>query len=335
MKKYANCPRQVADVEQIRAGNLMKEKPGFYKLEDGDFKQLNNHSPRRQLEFNSANHFYLCDAAKYLCTHHKKSLNFGSINYIETEISWNAFKQITIGKYTQQYPKLMHELNGSQRYCYIPKEDGGYYIMPPFRLDFTTENQEDLSDGQRRKLKNIDAQKIKSVTFSMAKPLFEKYIQNGQYYSHPVNLYAKIYDIVSGWEINNSPKLMSEGGCDPETNYKQLLTSPNFIAGYVRLIDYLYIHGAGTNDRISVSLQDLLSKVMPSLCHINEHGKMKLRNQKELVELLTAATILTGILDGLDYKLKSPPKDDTNKDGYTVFEFDHPQKKQIKTDLKC
>jgi hypothetical protein len=130
----------------------------------------------------------------------------------------------------------MDELNGSQRYCYIPKEDGGYYIMPPFRLDFTTENQEDLPEGQLRKLKNIDAQKIKSVTFSMAKPLFEKYIQNGQYYSHPVNLYAKIYDIVSGWEINNNPKLTLGGIFDPKISEKIILEGGLYLKPKISLL---------------------------------------------------------------------------------------------------
>jgi hypothetical protein len=327
MKKYTHNPRQVADMELVRAGNLMKEKPDFYNLEkDGTFKQLNNHSPRRRLEFNSANYLYLCDAAKYLCTHHKDELNTGSLNYIEIEIEWDIFKQITIGQYTQQYSKLLNELDGSQRYCYIPKGKGGYYIMPPFRLDFTTENQEDLSEGQLRKLKNIEAQKIKTVTISMAKPLFEKYITGGQYYLHPVNLYAKIYDIVSNWDINNRSELVTRKCVDPETNYKQLLTCPNFIAGYIRFIDYLYIHGAGTNNKITVNLQDFLSKVMPSLCRINEEGKMKIRDNKEFTEFMTAATVLTAMLDGLDYKLKSTPKDDPNKNGYIVFEFDHPHR---------
>jgi hypothetical protein len=314
-KNYSHNPRQMADVELIRAGNLMKEKPDFFNLErDGTFKQLDNHSPRRRLEFNSANHFYLCDAAKYLCTHYKEKLSLGAINYIETTIDWDAFKEITIGKYKDQYRKLLYELNGSQRYCYIPKEDGGYYIMPPFRLDFTTESQEGLSEKQSRKLKNIGVQKIKSVTFSMAKPLFLKYIEGGQYYKHPVNLYANIYHNIPNIEatIKGSPQFKDM--C--HENYG----CTEFIAAYIRLIDYLYIHGAGTHDKISVKLPDMLSKVMPSLCQFNERGEMKFRKINKLWNFMVVAVTILNKLDGLDYKLK-PLKmpEGTNM----VYEFDH------------
>lgn len=328
MKNYSHCPRQAADIELIRARQLMKEKPDFYNLEkDGTFKQLNNHSPRRRLEFNSANHFYLCDVAKYLCTHHKDKLSLGAINYIETALDWDIFLKLAIGQYKNQYQKFMEELRNSQRYCYIPRDSGGYYIMPPFRLDFTTESLEDLSERQLRKLKNIEAQKIKSVTFSMAKPIFEKYIKGGQYYKHPINLYAKIYDklneIIKAVKNSDLNALRSRGfDLDIERDF----TCPIYVSGYVRLIDCLYIRGAGTKDKISVSLQDLLPQVMPSLCHINEQGKMKLRNRAELEDFLTVAATLTGTLDGLDYKLK-PVKVDTEKDGCIIFEFDHPNKK--------
>jgi hypothetical protein len=325
VEKYVNNPRQMAEVEQIRAGNLIKENPEFYELKHGsnEFELLRYHQPKRRLEFNLANYFYLADAAKYLCTHFREKLNLGSINYIETVLDWEIFLQITIGKFHDQYHKFMDELRDAQRYCYIPKEDGGYYIMPAFRLDFATENQEDLSADQLRKLKNIEAQKIKTVTFSMAKPIFEKYLNltDKQYYRHPPNLYANLYDITS-------KKLFV-----PEDDLTDCpdLAAPTFVAGYIRFFDYLYLHGAGTNDRISLNFQDMITHVMPSLIQTSKQGKTVARDVKKLAKFLSTATVLSAMLHGLDYKLKSPPIDDPNKDGYMIYEFDHPHKIQTKS----
>jgi hypothetical protein len=323
-KNFVKGSREHAETVLTRVNLLSKVKNNFAILkEDGSFKQLEKHSIQRRLEFNAATHFYLCDAAKYLCTHKKSSLNFGSLNYIEAKINWQIFLQITIGKYKNQYSKLMCELNNSQRHCYIPRskhDGGGYFIMPPFRLDFTTIDQEKLSKEQQRKLHNINAQKIDTVTLSMAKPLFENFLKGGQYYQYPVNLYASIYHIISDRSeiLQMSEKFIGK----------------NFIAGYIRFIDYLYIHGAGNpqKNKISVNVNDLLSKVMPSLIYVDKQGR-KHKYKRESIDFLIAASTLVSNynLNCLDYKIEKNEngtmiKDDPNDSRKIIFNISHPKR---------
>jgi hypothetical protein len=61
--------------------------------------------------------------------------------------------------------------------CYIPKPDGGYYLMQPFVIDFESEDHEKLSETELRALKNIGREKLGYITILFAKPLFKKYLE--------------------------------------------------------------------------------------------------------------------------------------------------------------
>jgi hypothetical protein len=330
MEKTVNNPRKMAEVGQIRASTLVKEKPTFYELnsKSNEFELKEHHQPKRRLEFNLASQFYLCDIGKYLCTHLKDMLNLGSINYIESTLAMDTFIKLAIGNHHDQYQKFIAEWRDAERKCYIPNPngDGSYYIMPAFRLDFLTESDEDLAADQLRKVQNIGVHRIKTVTFSMAKPIFEKYLilADKQYYRHPAHLYANIYDIISKNHLVSKSDLAD---C-PD------LATPAFIAGYIRFIDYLYLHGAGTNDRISLSFEDTLTHVMPSFVQFTKDGIAVPRDAKKLLKFLITATNLITMLDGLDYKLKCPPSRDSNKMGYMIYELNHPHKLTPKSDQK-
>lgn len=301
-KDYSKQPRKMAQVETIRAGNLVSEnpKPKFIEIDNnGKEIERKKHQPRRALEFNNADFFYLCDAAKYLCTHYKHALYMGDKLYVRADLTREIFLDLTIGNYKEQYQNLMDELNyvGNRR-CYIPNNKGGYFIMTPFTIAFESTSINRLSADDRRRLKNIgqnnSAKKIDTVYFYFAKPIFEDFLtdRDKQYFRHPKNLYAAIRHC-----INNQ---------DEETKKTIGKHLNHHVSNFIRWIDYLYLkHAAGckSTKEIKLDLMEACSTISPEFIKRNEQGQIRMRNLEEPAEFYKAATYLCNQLSGLDFKI--------------------------------
>jgi hypothetical protein len=324
-KQVVHQPRNLAETGLIRVGNLAqnKEKLSFVEIKkDGIETVVENHQPKRSLEFNTAACYYLNDAAKYLCTHCKPSLDTRNKLYVMGELNRNLFFDITIGKFTEQYHSFMSSLsNVGDKKCYIPNGKGGYYIMSPFMLVFETENQEKLTENERRRLKNIThrndvAKKIAKVYFYFAKPLYNDYLtgKNRQFYKHPKNLYATIYDLMKK-DIPTVQGSMREN-------------LPYYVETIVRFIDYLYIHGAGdpNKEELTLDASNMCAEVAPQYVRRDAQGRTIIHDIKELRGLLTTAILLCNKTDGLDYKipLRETPTSFDCRTKQITFKLEHP-----------
>ncbi|GMO66856.1 MAG: hypothetical protein Nk1A_4590 [Endomicrobiia bacterium] len=199
--------------------------------------------------------------------------------------------------------------------------------MPPFRLEFLAKKSETLSELQRRRLENLTKNtlggQIRKITFSMAKLLFEPFLNGGQYYHHPVNLYASLFDLVSNSEEiitkrQNLKELFKDG--------KEDIKGSKFLAGYIRFIDYLYLHGAGDpkHSQITVDLMHLVSQVIPSLCYHDKHGEVRRRNIDDVSKFVSIAATIVAQLDGLDYQISGPMEVIPGQTPKAVFKLTHP-----------
>jgi hypothetical protein len=323
-KDYVHQPRASAETELVRAGNLAqnKEKSTFIEIgKDGIETSVENHQPKRSLEFNNAACYYLNDAAKYLCTHCKNGLDVQNKLYVMAELDRTFFFDITIGKFTEQYHRFMSSLsNVGDRKCYIPNGKSGYYIMSPFMLAFETENQEKLTESERRRLKNITqrgevARKIAKVYLYFAKPLFEEYLTglNRQYYKHPKNLYATTYDLVK----NDIPSIQNRSEED----------IPSHTEDIIRFIDYLYIHGAGdpNNKKLRLDVGKMCAEVFPQYTRRNELGRVRLHDAEKVATIITTAIMLCNKTDSLDYKISMREQPDLDyKSMQIILELEHP-----------
>jgi hypothetical protein len=321
-------PRNSAETEMVRAGKLAsdlaqaKEKPAFINIEkDGKETVVENHQPKRSLEFNTAGFYYLSDAAKYLCTHYKDALDIRNKLYVMAELDRETFFDITIGKFTDQYHKFMNALsNIGDRKCYIPIPNGkgAYYIMSPFMLAFETVNQEKLTENERRRLKNIArrdevARKIEKIYFYFAKPLFEEYLTgaNRQYFKYPKNFFAKINDCIK----NEMPLVKDTIGAN----------IPEHVPNIYRFVDYLYLHGAGDPNKkqLTLDINDMCINVAPQYAQRDDQGEIRLRNINVFLDLLSTLVILCSKVDGLDYKIIHPLKFNYETHEIT-FNLEHP-----------
>ena len=264
-----------------------------------------NHSPQKSLEFENRHFFYLLDVAKYVRTHLEEKLNLGSTNYAEIKLTWRAFLKLAVGKYNDQYDRFVKELIESQRYCYIPcpKEDGGgYYIMPPFRLEFKTVDVEKLPATDLQRLKNIGMEEVKhdEVIFGIAKPLLKN--TTGSWYQHPINLTAKIVHILQEIEkeIKNQTYLEKQFSGVDLRGYKVMQHC-------IKFIDYLYQHGAGEKSKISVNREDLVKRVFSGgYIKTDKKGKKHMYVGK-VSKILTIAGVTISKIEGLDYRLVADP----------------------------
>jgi hypothetical protein len=308
----------MVDVELLRTKQL--DNTSFIEIDkDGNEEKITGHVPKYQLEFRGSNNFYLCDAAKYICTHHRDNLNVRK-TYIDAELSFDKFLDITIGEFKDQRQKLMDELSNTGKHkCYIPNGEGSIFIMTPFNIVYETAEQ---------KSSNINAPKIKKVYFSFPTPIFKEYLfdENKQYYRHPVNLYAKIYDILK--------KMISELKNENRQgfSYEELLQSPTFVEGYIKFFDYFYKHGAGDSrkESLSVNEADLMKTCIPSLIHIDGAGKVKIREPKKYEAFFKMAAVISNMIKGFDYQIVGAPKKDQSdfgKRGYMKFNLTHPVNK--------
>jgi hypothetical protein len=244
------------------------------------------------------------------------------------------FFDLAYGEFKEQHKKLMNELAiMDSRRCYVPKGDGGYYLMHPYIIvpeSISLEKFNALPEQEKQRLLNTKNSLIEQFHLYFARPLYAKYLDGGQYYQHPKNFFAKVWHIVSQLDINANKDRRFVAGRDyyPEINYNELLSSPRFVQGYIRLINYLYEHGAGSHKSISVDEADLFKECYPSLIRTAKDDKIsiRIRDIQEYNAFFKMSVVLTMYLDGLDYKLKCPPTlldESTNK---LRFEFDHPQR---------
>ena len=332
-KNYVHAPKPALETEIIKASLLDPIKDRFFQLrEEGDELELVlNHSPQKSLELKNQISYYLLDVAKYLITHKKSDLNYSPRNYIEATLSWNIFLKLAIGKYKNQYKRFVDEIRKSQQYCYIPcpkEKGGGYYIMPPFRLEFKTVDLEKLPEVELKKLSNISRQEQRydTVTFSIAKPLVD---ETRGWYQHPINLTAKIIDTVHGIKENleKDPKIKQE--------LKDIdLEGRTVVQHYIKFIDYLYQNGAGDpkHTKISVNSIDLIQKVLSNYYYkIDRKGRVH-KYARKISQFVTMASIILTELDGLDYKIIPNPttkrvfESDPNDANRIVFQLEHPER---------
>jgi hypothetical protein len=331
-KKYTHNPVRAVELEHSRAAQMRDGKPFIEVDKYGNEKEIIDHTPNQHLEFRGSNNFYLCDAAKYFCTHHRESLHIGKI-YIEADSLYDKFLSVTIGEFKDQRQKLMDELaNTGKRKCYIPNGKGSIFIMTPFNVVYETVERENLTSSELKRLSNINAPKIKKIHLFFPTPIFEEYLneKNRQFYRHPVNLYAKIYDILSKMDIKNMEGLVAGKDYFLDINYEELLQSPMFVEGYICFFDYLYKHGAGDPRKSSISINEahLMKTCVPSLIHIDGAGKVKIRNIKKYDAFFKMAVVLSNNIEGFDYKIMSSPKPDYSdfgKRGQMIFKLKHPE----------
>lgn len=289
-KNVVHCPSLEAKTELVRAKWLERTQSVFYELDnDGKTKEITNHVPKRSFEFTMDKQLYLADAAKYYCTHHAKNLILSERDYILAITSREKFIEATIGQYKEQTHKLLNDLKEAlTRFVYVPNEFGGYTVMQPFGLVYDT---------------NVAFERISEIRFRFSKLIYGKYLEGGQYFRHPKNLTATLYDIISKWDINALEK--KRLGRTPTLDYNALLSDKVFLASYIRFFEYLCLHGAGDkrHDKITVDIRDMLPQVAPSLCKIDNKLRFFQRDKEQIKVFLTAAELLGRTLEGFDFQI--------------------------------
>jgi hypothetical protein len=314
MKTYTHTPRALVDAELTKV-NLVKSAQADIFREDGEL--IKDHQPKRRYEFDGTLYRYYSDVAKYLCTHYKAKLK-DMITRYGIRIKWETFVKMALSEHQDQYHRFINEIGRNvtePKYCYLPKQDGGYFLMLPFILDFETADNDSLSDKEKKQLlqlsekDGVQRKKIGYVTFAFAKPLFQKYKEGGQYYQHPIAFYAEVYQLFSEFYEKNN-----------ETGLKEIEANVDV---FMSFIDYLYLHGAGTHDKVTIDLFDMAKHIMPGAIQ-EKNGKSYIRNMSNLTELLNTFTIISKKMKGLDYKVESI---EPTKTGDLLFHFSHPKRR--------
>jgi hypothetical protein len=314
MNTYTHTPRSLVEAELTKV-NLVKSASATVFSENGDL--IKEHQPKRRHEFDGTLYRYYSDVAKYLCTHYKVSLK-DMITRYGIRIKWETFVKMAIGEHHDQYHRFINEIgrNATEpKYCYLPKQDSGYFFMLPFILDFETADNDSLSDKEKKQLlqlsekDGVQRRKIGYVTFSFAKPLFQKYREGGQYYQHPTAFYAEAYQLFSEFHEK-----------DTKTGLKEIEAHVDIFMSFT---DYLYLHGAGTHDKITVDLFDMAKRIMPGAIQ-EKNGKPYIRDMSGLTELLSTFTTISKQLKGLDYKVESI---ELIGSGNLLFYFSHPKRR--------
>jgi hypothetical protein len=303
MEAYTHAPRTLVETELFKT-NLMESEKMTVFSEDGEL--IGEHLPKRRYEFDGTLYRYYSDIAKYLCTHHKADLK-DMITRYGIRIKWETFVKMAIGEHQDQYHRFIDEMGRNVRepkYCYIPKQDGGCFLMIPFILDFESADKTALSDKEKKQLlqlskkDGVERRKIGYVTFAFAEPLFQQYIAGGQYYQHPAAFYAESYRLFS--EFNERKEF------DNPLSLKELDAN---VDAYIAFIDYLYLHGAGTHDKITVNMYDMIRHVIPSAAY-EKNGKPYMRDKGKFGSLLGAFGVITRHINGLDYRIEDAEPDE-------------------------
>jgi hypothetical protein len=312
VKSFTRTSRELVETELIKTG-VLKDAPLTLYGETG--KRLPQQKAVRRHEFNKAGNLYLCDVVKYICTHESAFLDETATRY-SIRLSWTAFVKRAIGNDHDQYFRLVNEILRTKRNkedCYIPKADGGYYLMQPFVIDFESEDHSKLTEKELQDVKNLGREKLGYITILFAKPLFQKYLkEGGQFYQHPVSLYAQVHKYIKQWDSGEEDH--------PHAASDQMESA------VVDAIDFLYKHGAGDtrNSRITVNLVDLLRSCYPAA--VDHKGNKYYPRMTMATVFMNAVVSVIRNLDGLDYKITSMNEGDA---GTIVVNLSHP--KRLKT----
>jgi hypothetical protein len=261
IKSFTRTSRELVETELIKTGLLKDSKLTLYD-ETGEL--LPQQKAARRHEFNKAGNLYLSDVVKYICTHESEFLDETATRY-SIRLSWPAFVKRAIGNDHDQYFRLVNEILRTKRNkedCYIPKADGGYYLMQPFVIDFESEDHSKLTGKELQDLRNLGKEKLGYITILFAKPLFQKYLKkSGQFYQHPTSLYAQVHKYIQQWDGS-----VKAGASIPVLEEESASASDQMESAVVDAIDFLYKHGAGDtkNSQITVSLVELLRSCYPS-----------------------------------------------------------------------
>jgi hypothetical protein len=357
MPHYTHAPRALVTTETTRTNILSAlEKLDLY-TEEG--KLIPTHKIKRKYEFNGAGNLYLCDAIKYICTHEAKAIRKGGYNRFEVKLKWESFVKRAIGENTDQYHRLCNEVWRTiheARPCYIPKEGGGWFLMQPFIVDLESVDGEKLSSEEKKRLENLNGndgtRKLGYITIAFAKPLFQKYLEGGQYYQHPCCLYAQVHKYVeednaifkdqsqnmtlpgmTKEETRSKLKLMSEEECSifkqeqaqsPEQT--EAIRSEDLEFPIISAIDWLYLHGAGDPRKtyIEIPLEDFIRHCLPSAGY-EKAGTFYIRKHKEGQYLTTLIDTISR-LQGFDFTITGFTGVERDGKKFAHFELAHPER---------
>jgi hypothetical protein len=205
-----------------------------------------------------------------------------------------------------------------QELCYIPKADGGYYLMQPFVVALESEDNDKLAPKELQNLANLSKSnkssqikaKIGYVTVLFAKPLFQKYLkEGGQFYQHPTCLYSQVHKHIQQWSKEDSAA-----------------ASNQIKSAVLDAIDFFYKHGAGDvrKSYITVNLVELLRSCYPAAV---DHKNNKYYPRLSIATIFMSAIVsVISNLNSLDYKITDIQE---GNDGNIIVKLSHP--KRLKT----
>jgi hypothetical protein len=329
LKSFTHASRELVETELVKTG-VLKDRP--LTLYDEKGERLPQQKAMRRHEFNKAGNLYLSDVVQYICTHEPNYLD-DTVSYYSIHLTWSAFVKRAIGDNHDQYYRLCKEVMRTiekQEPCYIPKADGGYYLMQPFVVALESESHDKLAPKELQNLANLSKSgkstqikaKIGHVTILFAKPLFQKFLhESGQFYQHPTCLYSQIHQYIQQWDGG-----VKKTAVTPVLEEDPASASDQMESAVMDAIDFFYKHGAGyaRNSQITVNLVNLLRSCYPtSVSHVK--GKYYPRDDMVSVFLDAVLSVISN-LDGLDYKITSFKEDNA---GSIILKLTHP--KRLKT----
>jgi hypothetical protein len=321
IKSFTQASRELVETEMVKTGVL---KDGPLTLYDEKGERLPRQKAMRRHEFNKAGNLYLSDVAQYICTHEPQFIDETAI-YYSIRLKWLAFVKRAIGDDQDQYYRLVNEIlrtKHKNESCYIPKADGGYYLMQPFVVAFESEDHSKLTEKELRDLKNLGREKLGYITILFAKPLFQKYLkEGGQFYQHPTCLYSQVHKYIQQWDGG-----VKESASTPVLEEAPASASDQMESAVMDAIDFLYKHGAGDakNSQITVSLVNLLRSCYPSA--LNHKGNKYYPIAATVSAFLNAVVSVVSKLNGLDYNIMGIQE---GKGENIVVKLSHP--KRLKT----
>jgi hypothetical protein len=304
---------------------------------DGNETKIENYEPSNKYEFRGKDYFYLLDAAKHVCTHHKNMLTVGNA-YVEATLSVRKFLDITIGDFKYQRKSLLDEIrNVKEKQCDIKTNHGTVLKrIHAFILVFEETDANELPSHDMIRYKNIGRNKTEKVHIMMAKPLVEGYLldrnhgeKTEQYYKHPPRLFATIIDAIKRL-LKEMETWTKTSQYRPDIiNYAELLDNPSALEGYVRFFEYFLRAGAWqpTKKDISINKYDLVKTCVPHLTQIDRNRKVRFRDEKKVFDFLRAAVILGQQIKGYDFNIDGPMDTDTSDFGrrdYLRCKISHP-----------
>lgn len=337
LKSFVHTPREVLVAETTRGNQLLTESKLELFNENND--PIGSHTVKRRYEYNGAGNLYTSDVIKYVCTHEPQSLKDGFSRY-SVRLTWSACVKRAIGDRREQYHRLCKEIWRTiheAKPCYIPKAGGGWYLMQPFIIDIESEDGKKLSDTEKKRLSQLGVEKLGHIVIHFAKPLFQSFIDGGQFFQYPANLYAQVHHLLTleieylnskersriidatGYveqlenltarEVKKLLKALKEE--ELKTRKPLAISSEDFEFNVISAIDFLYLHGAGDKRKsyLDVDVDVFTKSCFPSMGY-EKNGTFYTRIDKQR-DYLTLITVTVSKLNGLDFKIediKNPKK---------------------------